>query len=351
MFHIDNELDIWYNYTVDGIHGLSVTKDGETTEYVFRRNFRGDVTHIYKVKQRDALTPVGLTLAARYKYDAWGKCEVEEIDGSGIGAINPIRYRSYYFDTETGLYYLNARYYDPETGRFISADDTKFLNPDAINGLNLFAYCGNNPVMNVDPSGEFFLICFIIGMVAGAVIGAVVGGVAAYQTAKETGATGWELFGWTVFGILGGAVVGGAIGAVAGGTVGGLIAGASAIGGFIGGGGALALAGGGMFAGGAAVGTISVGTAVAIGVGIGVTGSVVLMAKWIPGSWPGDDPTIPPGDGFEWRGKGAPGSNRGAWVNPNTYDSLHPDLHHPAGIKPHWDWVNRVLKIFMRIFK
>ncbi len=149
MFRIDNELDIWYNYTVDGIHGLTVIKDGKTTEYVFRRNFQGDVTHIYKLNADKTLS-----LAARYKYDAWGNCEVEEIDGSGIGAVNPIRYRSYYFDTETGLYYLNARYYDPETGRFISADDTKFLNPDAINGLNLFAYCGNNPVMRMDANGR-----------------------------------------------------------------------------------------------------------------------------------------------------------------------------------------------------
>ncbi len=199
---IDNGTDIWYNYTVDGIHGLSVTKDGKTTEYVFRRNFQGDVTHIYKQQYNM------LSLAARYKYDAWGNCEVEEIDGSGIGAVNPIRYRSYYFDTETGLYYLNARYYDPETGRFISADDTKFLNPDAINGLNLFAYCGNNPVMNIDPSGRSFIATLLIGIIVGAVVGGALNGYFAYSE----GARGWDLFG----AILGGAVMGAAVGAVAG---------------------------------------------------------------------------------------------------------------------------------------
>jgi RHS repeat-associated protein len=65
---------------------------------------------------------------------------------STVGAKNAIRYRGYYFDTETGLYYLNARYYDPETGRFISPDVV------AENG-NLYAYCQNDPINNVDPSG------------------------------------------------------------------------------------------------------------------------------------------------------------------------------------------------------
>jgi RHS repeat-associated protein len=90
-------------------------------------------------------------------YDSWGKL-VSITGGSGenvtdntshIGYINPLRYRSYYYDTETGLYYLNARYYDPETGRFISSDD------NLIGGLNLFAYCHNNPINNFDPEGMY----------------------------------------------------------------------------------------------------------------------------------------------------------------------------------------------------
>ena len=66
---------------------------------------------------------------------------------------------------ETGLYYLKTRYYDPETGRFITIDDISYLAPDTINGLNLYAYCGNNPVMNVDPNGTFliFLSAALIG--------------------------------------------------------------------------------------------------------------------------------------------------------------------------------------------
>ena len=67
---------------------------------------------------------------------------------------NPIRYRGYYYDVETGLYYLQSRYYDPQTGRFINADDTDYLGADgSFASYNLFAYCNNNPVMNVYPSG------------------------------------------------------------------------------------------------------------------------------------------------------------------------------------------------------
>ena len=70
-----------------------------------------------------------------------------------LAELNPFRYRGYYYDEETGLYYLKSRYYDPEAGRFITIDDISYIDPDTINGLNLYAYCGNNPVMNVDPNG------------------------------------------------------------------------------------------------------------------------------------------------------------------------------------------------------
>ena len=75
-------------------------------------------------------------------------------DAAHIGNKNPFRYRSYYFDTETGLYYLKSRYYDPEICRFITIDDISYIDPETINGLNLYAYCGNNPVMFSDPNGK-----------------------------------------------------------------------------------------------------------------------------------------------------------------------------------------------------
>ena len=68
--------------------------------------------------------------------------------------MNPIRYRDYYFDTDINMYYLLTRYYDPKIGRFINADTPKYLEPKTINGLNLYAYCGNNPIKNVDPTGN-----------------------------------------------------------------------------------------------------------------------------------------------------------------------------------------------------
>ena len=70
-----------------------------------------------------------------------------------IGNLNPFRYRSYYYDTETKLYYLKTRYYDPEVGRFINMDSIRYAAPETINGLNLYAYCGNNPVMYTDSIG------------------------------------------------------------------------------------------------------------------------------------------------------------------------------------------------------
>lgn len=74
-----------------------------------------------------------------------------------------------------------------------------------------------------------------------------------------------------------------------------------------------------------------------------LSSAIVMAAKWKPGSWPGDD--------FEWRGQLPIGGDKGALVNPNTGDSLHPDLNHPMPIGPHWDWINKVLDIIKRIFR
>ena len=88
---------------------------------------------------------------------------VQETSDSFIGNINPFRYRGYYYDAETGFYYLQTRYYDPEVCRFINADDYELIATLAeIPGqLNLYAYCNNNPIMFTDESGT------IIGWLAG----------------------------------------------------------------------------------------------------------------------------------------------------------------------------------------
>ena len=101
------------------------------------------------------------TLQCRYEYDAWGNHKVYNASGSEIGAevlnignVNSIRYRGYYWDSEFSLYYLQSRYYDPALGRFISPDSISYLEPESVIGLNLYAYCGDNPVMYVDPTGH-----------------------------------------------------------------------------------------------------------------------------------------------------------------------------------------------------
>ena len=142
-------------------------------------------------------------LYGEYGYTAWGKCRIKT-NINGIGEINPFRYRGYYYDEEISLYYLNARYYDPEIGRFISADRIEYLSPESINGLNLYAYCGNNPVMNVDPSGTFSwkglgkILASIAIVAAVAVVVAVTAGAAG---AAIAGAAGFSALGAEVVGV------------------------------------------------------------------------------------------------------------------------------------------------------
>ena len=115
-----------------------------------------------------------------YKYDSWGNHAVLDANGADIalethiGNLNPFRYRGYYYDAETDLYYLQSRYYDPETGRFLNSDAYSYLSPETLNGLNLYAYCGNNPVMNIDPEGTS-LIAFCVIFAIGAIVGGAVG--------------------------------------------------------------------------------------------------------------------------------------------------------------------------------
>jgi RHS repeat-associated protein len=93
-----------------------------------------------------------------YTYDTWGKLlSTTGSKATTLGVQNPFRYRGYYYDTETGLYYLQSRYYDPETGRFLNADDFTLLLEAADSPLmaNLYAYCLNNPANFADPTGEF----------------------------------------------------------------------------------------------------------------------------------------------------------------------------------------------------
>ena len=95
-----------------------------------------------------------LNVVVEYTYDSWGK--ILSITGPlqySLGRTNPFRYRGYYYDNESGMYYLYSRYYHPEIGRFINADEVAGVNND-ITAYNLFAYCGNNPICRIDISGN-----------------------------------------------------------------------------------------------------------------------------------------------------------------------------------------------------
>ena len=153
----------------------------------------------------------------QYDYDAWGNI-IAERDANG-GALSgslltysemcPFRYRGYYYDSDTGLYYLQSRYYDPQTGRFLNTDDR--LNTDSVLGYNTFAYCENNPVNMSDPTGHFILAACIIG---GAIIGAITGGAIGASVSKiKTGKVSAKS---VVMGALAGCAVGAVAGAVLG---------------------------------------------------------------------------------------------------------------------------------------
>ena len=113
--------------------------------YYYVLNLQGDV-----VKLIHYIPGFEYESVATYEYDAWGN-----VSGSGkLAEINPLRYRGYYYDNETGFYYLQSRYYDPANRRFINADTYSSTDPGDAIGCNMFAYCGNNPVMRNDYSGD-----------------------------------------------------------------------------------------------------------------------------------------------------------------------------------------------------
>ena len=169
--------------------------------YYYRKNLFGDIVEIYDDENQ---------LAASYTYDAWGNFTVgTNVDN--IANVNPFRYRGYYYDWKTRYYYLQTRYYDAEVGRFLNADSIAYLDPETINGCNLYAYCLDNPVMYVDPSGHFLVSALIIGGIIGAAVGF---GVAAYIDYSDDG----SLFNGSVawYDYVGSVVLLGAVGATLG---------------------------------------------------------------------------------------------------------------------------------------
>ena len=132
---------VWYDYDENG-SPIGMRVNGQ--DYVFEKNLQGDIIRIYDEN---------FSSVVKYTYDAWGK--ILSIDGTGastIGEYNSLRYRGYYYDSDTGLYYLNSRYYDPVMCRFVNADAYNSTGL-GIQGHNMYSYCLNNPIRYYDNGG------------------------------------------------------------------------------------------------------------------------------------------------------------------------------------------------------
>ena len=165
---------LWYFYDADGNPSGIRYKDnsGTVNDYYFVCNWRGDVIQIYNASG---------TLVGSYTYDAWGRVteNATSADTENITETNPIRYRGYYYDTETRLYYVNSRYYDPAVKRFLNSDDELLsaTSTQTVTNKNFFAYCDNNPITRADSEGEVWHI----------IIGAAIGGISSAASAIITG--------------------------------------------------------------------------------------------------------------------------------------------------------------------
>jgi len=167
---------IMYNYDYDGtLIGFTLYSQGYTFDYIYVMNQLGDITHI--------ITTSG-TVAVEYKYDAYGNV-VEVIGDANIANANSFRYRSYKYDIETDLFYLNSRYYNPEIGRFINADGL-IGQTGNVKSTNMFAYCTNNPIAYTDPTGYFTGVEEFVGL-ALLLVAYVVVAIGVYVGLVETG--------------------------------------------------------------------------------------------------------------------------------------------------------------------
>ena len=175
--------------------GKPYAADYDGTRYYYVLNLQGDVLRMVDIN--------GATVAS-YVYDAWGRL----ISTSGsMASTNPLRYRGYYYDAETGLYYLGSRYYDPLVKRFINSDTSNLIltNPNSLNDKNLFAYCDNNPVMRTDDGGMLWQKV-VLGAAFGAAIGAVSSAVDEYIAGGDLGDILWAGTKGALIGAVDGAV-------------------------------------------------------------------------------------------------------------------------------------------------
>ena len=182
IINSNNVNELIYIYGLSGIIGFML----DESLYLYEKDIFNNINKIYLINNNTK------TLAAKYSYDAYGNTDVLNPDGTSnttpsfIGHINPFRYRGYYFDEESGYYYCNHRYYVPFIYRWLTMDDLSYLDPSSINGINLFAYCKNNPVMNVDPEGRFILFALLVAAIVSAGMSAI----------EQISTNSWDIKGW-----------------------------------------------------------------------------------------------------------------------------------------------------------
>ena len=256
-------------------HGADYA-NGVWDGYAYEKNMFGDIVAVYDVS-------TGLKLIS-YTYDAWGVCTNATYYNNGATTSvvhNPYRYRGYYYDEDLCMYYLQSRYYDPVVCRFINADSILY---HSMLGYNLFAYCENNPVMYVDPTGESaeiaqniaiytWLLSFLDGPLP---IG--------------------DILFWLCIGII----------------------------------------------------AVDFSKNIFLQTKNKTNDNTPKDKNDVPSDvvipeveYPGDDPTIAP-DGYSWTGPDPQGGANGGYKNndPNKKDSWHPDLNHGGKKGPHWDYTD-----------
>ena len=229
--------------------------DAEGKPFLLRLNGKTDYFYLYNgLGDVVGLVDSSNQVVVRYQYNSWGKVtSSEDTSGVSLATLNPFRYRKYVYDPETGLYCLGSRYYDPEVGRFVNADDFETLTyqMDSVQGKNLYQYCFNNPINMQDEDGGWpkwvtqvlvgtaviaaaavltvatagtgtALACFAVGALKGAAVGAAsgaIGGAATGVIANRITTGSWN---GTAKAALNGAASGYMSGAITGFVVGGL---------------------------------------------------------------------------------------------------------------------------------
>ena len=165
-------------YKYEGERLVKIIKEGREIEVLY--DIKGEIVGLkneegYYYYRKDALGNIeriidstGKTIV-KYEYSVWGELiEEKKIENKKIVEDNPYKYKSYYYDKESGLYYLKSRYYSASLHRFISLDQTEYMEIRSITGLNLYVYCGNDPVNMADPEGQSAIL--VIGLLVGSFI-------------------------------------------------------------------------------------------------------------------------------------------------------------------------------------